>query len=200
MKILVALAHPSKESLNYAIADTAVKTLKKIGHEVIFHDLYSEGFNPVMPLDEVKAPKYKTDNTEILSHREDLKNADGIIIVHPNWWAQPPAIMRGWVDRVFVPDIAYKFGVNDKGEGVPIGLLKAKTAIVFNTSNTPQNREEEIFGDPLENLWKICIFDFCGIKNFYRRMFNVVVVSTLEERQKWLKEVEEIVKKYFSKK
>ena len=108
--------------------------------------------------------------------------------------------MRGWVDRVFVPDIAYKFGVNDKGEGVPIGLLKAKTAIVFNTSNTPQNREEEIFGDPLENLWKICIFDFCGIKNFYRRMFNVVVVSTLEERQKWLKEVEEIVKKYFSKK
>jgi putative NADPH-quinone reductase len=119
--------------------------------------------------------------------------SDGIIIVHPNWWGQPPAILKGWVDRVFRAGIAYKFQEGDKGEGIPIGLLKAKAALVINTSNTPGEREEKVFGDPLESLWEKCIFELCGVKVFYRKMFRTIVTSTLEQRKSWLNEVEWIV-------
>jgi len=61
---------------------------------------------------------------------------------------QPPAVLKGWVDRVFRAGVAYKFLEGDKGDGVPVGLLKIRTAIVFNTSNTPPVREKKVFGDP----------------------------------------------------
>ena len=76
----------------------------------------------------------------------------------------PPAILKGWIDRVLRMEIAYRFVANDKGEGVPVGLLKARSAIVFNTANTPDDRERETFGDPLESLWKKCVFDLCGVR------------------------------------
>ena len=119
--------------------------------------------------------------------------ADGIIIVHPNWWGMPPAILKGWIDRVLRMEVAYRFAANDKGEGVPVGLLKARAAIVFNTANTPEDRERAVFGDPLETLWKKCIFDLCGVKNVQRRTFAVVVTSTPEHRAQWLADVRELV-------
>lgn len=90
------------------------------------------------------------------------------------------------IDRIIRAGVAYEFVEGDSGEGVPIGLLKAGTALVFNTSNTPKQREMKAFGDPLQALWKNCIFDLCGVTNFYRKMYEVVVTSTFEERQKWL--------------
>ena len=115
----------------------------------------------------------------------------------PNWWGQPPAILKGWVDRVMRPGVAYNFLDGDQGEGIPVGLLKASAAIVFNTANTPPEREREVFGDPLQLLWRNCIFDLCGISTFYREMFAVVVTSTYEQRQGWLRKVEEVVGQYF---
>jgi putative NADPH-quinone reductase len=97
------------------------------------------------------------------------------------------------VDRVIRPGVAYEFVEGDSGEGVPVGLLKARFALVFNTSNTEANREREAFGDPLETLWKNCIFGLCGVGNFRRRMFGMVVTSALEERVEWLQEVEKTV-------
>jgi putative NADPH-quinone reductase len=93
--------------------------------------------------------------------------------------------------------VAYAFEEGDHGEGVPRGLLRARAAIVFNTSNTPQKRESDLFGDPLENLWKTCIFELCGVSRFYRRMFGVVVTSTPEQRKEWLGEVAAIITDYF---
>ena len=93
----------------------------------------------------------------------EIAQAQGIVIVHPNWWGQPPAILKGWVDRVLRPEVAYRFREGDAGDGVPVGLLKAKAAVVFTTSNTPRERELASFGDPLETLWKNCIFGLCGV-------------------------------------
>jgi Putative NADPH-quinone reductase (modulator of drug activity B) len=70
------------------------------------------------------------------------------------------SILKGWIDRVLRPGIAYRFLEGDDGGGIPEGLLKAKSALVFNTSNTPWERELEAFGDPLERLWKDCICSF----------------------------------------
>ena len=123
--------------------------------------------------------------------------ADGFVIVHPNWWGQPPAILKGWVDRVLRAGVAYKFVDGDDGEGVPVGLLRARAAIVFNTSNTPQQREDSVFGDPLETIWKKCIFELCGVRTVDRRVFRVVVKSTPAERDAWLANAQELVHRRF---
>ena len=136
---------------------------------------------------------------EVEKHCNEISVADGVVIIHPNWWGQPPAILKGWVDRVIRPGVAYEFIEDDKGEGVPRGLLKAKSAVVFNTSNTETEREINIFGDPLETIWKNCIFDLCGVRNFYRRMFNIIVVSSEEQRKEWLQEVGRTTDIYFPK-
>lgn len=126
-------------------------------------------------------------------HQQEIRKADGIIIVHSNWWGQPPAILKDWVDRVLREKIAYTFSEGDTGGGLPIGLLKAKTDLVFNTSNTPEKREAEIFGDPLNSLWKDCIFDFCGVSVFDRIMFRVVADSSHTEREEWLNQTKSMV-------
>ncbi len=195
MKALVILAHPEKGSFNHAITEVVVQTLKSNGHDVIFHDLYKERFDPILPYSEI--PKGAPVDSAVEQHCKELIAAQGIIIIHPNWWGQPPAILKGWVDRVVRPGVAYEFEENDSGEGIPIGLLKAATAIVFNTSNTPRERELNTFGDPLERIWKDCIFDLCGVKDFYRRMFEVVVTSTSKQRKEWLDEVRGVVNEYF---
>jgi putative NADPH-quinone reductase len=92
--------------------------------------------------------------------------------------------------------VAYGFEEGDSGEGVPIGLLKAHTAIVLNTANTSKEREDNIFGDPLELLWKNCIFDLCGVPQFYRKMFRIIVTSTEQQRKAWLDDVRQIIRKH----
>jgi len=133
----------------------------------------------------------------VARHCEEIARAEGIVIIHPNWWGQPPAILKGWVDRVIRPGVAYEFLEGDSGEGVPKGLLKARATIVFNTSNTELEREKDVFGDPLETIWRNCIFGLCGVTDFHRRMFSVVVISTEDERNQWLEEVRRTVDRVF---
>jgi len=197
MNILIILGHPDNTSFNHAIADTCRNRLVENGHSVLFHDLYREGFNPITDVNEI--PKQGKIDNLIKTHCDNLKDSDGIIIIHPNWWGQPPAILKGWIDRVFRPGVAYEFEEGDSGEGLPIGLLKAKIGLVFNTSNTNEERENNIFKDPLETIWKNCIFSFCGVKQFDRRMFRIVVTSDLNQRQIWLNEAKTMIDKYFPK-
>ncbi len=196
MKVLVILAHPEKGSFNHAIAETVVKRLSINRHEVVFHDLCEQKFDPVLPGREIPtdAPLLCP---QVGKHCEDLASADGVVVVHPNWWGQPPAILKGWIDRVVRPGVAYRFLEGDDGEGVPVGLLKAESAVVFNTANTPAERERTVFKDPLELIWKNCIFDLCGVKRFHREMFAVIVTSSPEQRRKWLERVEEVIDEYY---
>ena len=196
MKISVVLGHPYQKSFNYAIAQTVKSTLTELGHEVFFHDLYEEKFDAILTGYEL-AYGHSSDNL-IEQHCTEIKQAEGIVIIHPNWWGQPPAILKGWIDRVLRQGTAYAFDEHDTGAGVPEGLLIAKMAIVFNTSNTPEERELHVFGDPLETLWKNCVFHFCGVNHFYRKMFRVIADSTPDARREWLKEVYEIINRYFS--
>jgi NAD(P)H dehydrogenase (quinone) len=175
MKVSLILAHPRSGSFNHAIAEMARNTLQSCGHQVSFHDLYQERFDPILRYEEI--PKDATLDAIVQEHCDEIAYADGIIIVHPNWWGMPPAILKGWVDRVIRPGVAYKFLEGDSGEGVPQGLLRARKAIIFNTSNTLPEREHQVFGDPLETLWKNCIFSLCGVNEFYRKTYCVVVTS-----------------------
>ena len=195
MKISVILGHPKKGSFNHAIADAAIETLGQNGHAVCFHDLCEEQFDPLLPFDEIQ--KDAVPDPVIAGHCKEISEAEGIIVVHPNWWGQPPAILKGWIDRVLSAGVAYEFEEGDNGEGIPIGLLRAQAALVFNTANTPEEREQNTFGDPLEVLWKKCIFDLSGIHTFYRKMYGVVVTSTEGRRRIWLEDVRTTVDRYF---
>lgn len=197
MNVSVILGHPYEHSFNATIAQTVKKALEENGYTVLFHDLYRENFNPVMSGTELVGDV--TDDALVKLHQQEIKITDGIVIIHPNWWGQPPAILKGWIDRVLRENVAYGFPVGDNGGGLPIGLLKAKAGIVFNTSNTPVNRETNVFGDPLQHIWKDCIFDFCGVSAFDRMTFRVVADSSIEHRKIWLEEAKEMINKYFPK-
>ncbi|HZL42897.1 MAG TPA: NAD(P)H-dependent oxidoreductase [Verrucomicrobiae bacterium] len=195
MKISVIVAHPNPGSFNHAIATAAADALRHIGHHVWFHDLYQEQFPCLLSAAELGKEPILDPLSSL--HCSQIAQAHGIIIVHPNWWGMPPAILKGWIDRILRPEVAYRFVTNDKGDGVPVGLLKAGAAVVFNTANTPDDREKAVFGDPLETLWKKCIFDLCGIRNVHRRAFTVVVASTPKQRAGWLAEVRQTVTEKF---
>jgi NAD(P)H dehydrogenase (quinone) len=187
MNILIVLGHPSPASFNHALAESAAQTLRAAGHRITLHDLCTENFDPRLPAAE--APASAPLPPVIAAHCRDLQEADGIVIIHPNWWGQPPAILKGWIDRVVRPGIAYRFQERDSGDGIPVGLLQARSAIVFNTSNTPAARETAVFGDPLQNIWKECVFGLCGVRDFHRRMFAPLVTSSPAQRNAWLAEV-----------
>lgn len=191
MKALIVVANPGTSSFSHAIASTVREALIARGAEILFHDLYAEGFNPVQPVGE--AGNTGSDDPLIERHCTDLVAADLIIVCHPNWWGQPPAILKGWIDRVFRLGTAYDYPAGTGYEGVPVGLLKARAAFVFNTSNTPPARERDVFGDPLEDIWTRCVFPLCGVANVTRRMFGPVAGSSAEQRAGWLTDIRGII-------
>lgn len=192
MRILVILGHQNTEgnSFCHAITAAAIEELKAAGHEVVYHDLYAEGFDPLLPQSEV--PKQAELDPAIRRHCDEVLAADGYVVVHPNWWGQPPAMLKGWVDRVLRQGVVYEFGA-----GGVIGHLKGRTAVVITTSNTPREMELKVFGDPLENLWKTCTFGFCGVEDFERRNFESIVMSTPDDRRRWLEETRQLIRAKF---
>jgi putative NADPH-quinone reductase len=188
MNVLIVLAHPKKESLNGALAYHLGESLGS-SHQVILHDLYLEGFDPLLKENELLDINYFSE--DIKPYCDALIAADCLIVIHPNWWGAPPAMMKGWIDRVIRLNVGY--GFTDKGEGEPIPLLRLKYFFVFNTSNTPTEREQTVFHDPLENIWKNCIAGFLRTSYFERRTFNVVVTSTEKDRKEWLYNCSQLV-------
>lgn len=187
MQISLILGHPHAGSLNHAIAAAVEGTLTANGHTVLFHDLYAEGFDPVLPYEEIPADAKLDPLVE--KHCREAAAADGFVFVHPDWWHMPPAMLKGWVDRVLRSGVAYAFRPDETGKVNFVPLLKAQRALVFTTSNTPVAMERELYGDPLENLWTRCIMNYCGVKNVERTNYSVVVISTQAEREAWLADV-----------
>jgi putative NADPH-quinone reductase len=191
-RALAVIANPSPSSFSHAMAQAAAESLG--GYGISRHDLYAEQFDPIQRTGEDRNRASSDDLVE--EHCAQLAEADLILIFHPNWWGQPPAILKGWIDRVLRPGIAYDYPSGIGAEGAPVGLLRARAALVFNTSNTPWQRELEVFGNPLEDLWKKCVFGLCGVKGFERRVFGPMASSTAELREAWLAEVRSLVAKY----
>lgn len=191
MLALVVIANPSRTSFSHAMADVAETVLRGHGYRMARHDLYEERFDPVQP--NAESANAISDDPLVEQHCRELSAADLILVFHPNWWSQPPAILKGWVDRVFRLNTAYGYPEGSGFDGVPVGLLRARHALVFNTSNTPPDREAEVFGDPLERLWRTSIFGLCGVRSVMRRMVGPVSGSAASQRAEWLREVEQVV-------
>ena len=191
MNVSVIIANPTPTSFSHAMVHAALNVVRTKKHRVFVHDLYEEKFHPV--LESAEADNYHSSDALVERHCQEISAADVILIFHPNWWGQPPAILKGWIDRVLRPGVAYDYRMGDSPADAPVGLLKADCALVFNTSNTPWEREVEVFGNPLQILWKNCVFDLCGVPTFERRVFGPMTSSTAEMRQGWLSEVAALV-------
>ncbi|MDO5554738.1 MAG: NAD(P)H-dependent oxidoreductase [Planctomycetia bacterium] len=192
MKVLTVIAHPNTDkSFNHAIAQAAIETLKANGHEVVVRDLYADGFDPVLPLGEEKLPA--EDLPQVIQDDMALvRQADAILFVHPNWWSAPPAILKGWIDRVLRAGFAYRFSP----EGA-IPMLGDKSAFIFTTSNTPGEVEDKVYHNPIANFWKTIVFGLCGSRTCCYRNFDSVIMSTPEQRAGWLQEVRDTIARHF---
>ena len=172
MNVVLVVCHPSPDSFNHALAKTLGSTWSSLGSNIKFHDLHAEGFDPILSADEARGEP--APDPTVRKHIDEIRECDLLGIVHPNYWGAPPALMKGWIDRVFAPEAAYTFAKGvDQGDE-PIGLLRAASALVLNTGNTPMDRENDHFGDPLDQIWRACILNYCGIKHVQRKLFGVV--------------------------
>lgn len=109
MRILVIYCHPNPESFTAAIRDVALATLATNGHETRLIDLYAIAFNPVMGREERARYHTPVENEhDIAEHLAALRWADGLLFVYPTWWYGLPAMLKGWLDRVWVPHATFE--------------------------------------------------------------------------------------------
>lgn len=107
-RALVVFAHPDHESLNGEVLVRVVESLRRHGHEFRLRDLYAEGFESRLSMAERRAHFDPPENKPALaSHFDDLTWCDVLILVHPTWWGQQPAILKGWIDRVWAHGVAW---------------------------------------------------------------------------------------------
>ena len=183
MNALLVIAHPSGDSFSHAMAGAAAAVLRARGCTCWVHDLYAEGFNPVQPTPE--SGNVASDDPLVELHCARLQAAELIAVFHPNWWSQPPAILKGWIDRVFTRKFAFDFG-----PGGMKGLLTHEKALILNTlggdeASYREHRWHELLVRPMAEG----ILGACGVKNVSHRAFYQVPTVGQTERQGMLEEV-----------
>lgn len=138
MRTLIVFAHPSTESFGAALLDAACQTLAEAGHELRVIDLYREGFDPVLsPAD---WQLYKTEPARLIapvrSHVEALQWAESLVLIYPTWMYGPPSILKGWMERVWLPGIAFEIA-EGSGKRATGKLTNIRRFTVVTTSGSP---------------------------------------------------------------
>lgn len=190
-RALVVVAHPRPGSFTHALAEAVADGFAAAGLAVDAHDLYAEGFDPLLTAAEADTTRppagHLADGDDlVLRHRSELASADVLAVVHPNWWGKPPAMMAGWMDRVLIPGVAYTL---DDPAGAPTSLLPLSALYVVSTSDTPADREHDLFGDPLQSIWARCVAHYLGEPHTERRVLRTVTDSDADARRQWLADV-----------
>ncbi len=110
MKVLVVYCHPVEDSFCAALRDTAVAAIRARGCEARLVDLYAEKFDPVMWPEERRAYNdHAPMDPALHPHIEHLRWAEGLVFIYPTWWYGLPAMLKGWLDRVWAKDVAFTF-------------------------------------------------------------------------------------------
>lgn len=137
MQVVVVLAHPNSDSFTHAVAERACAGLRNAGHEVQLLDLYGLGFRAAMSLEEHVA--YHGDHPAIdpmaAEHGELVRSAAALVFVYPTWWSSLPAILKGWLERVMVPGVAFVFNADGK---VRPGLTNVRRIVGISTYGSPR--------------------------------------------------------------
>jgi len=173
MKTLIIYAHPDEESHAKTTLQLVKEKLdnKKEEYEVL--DLYSMNFNPVLSKEELYS---KTVLPDVASIQKKITESNNLIFIYPIWWNTMPAILKGFMDRVFAAGFAFKY---DKG--MPKGLLKGKTASVFVSSGATRGVSYIFLGNRFKTIIAKDMLGFCGIKT---KVYHIGNARTINNNQK----------------
>jgi len=133
VKALVVYCHPSEGSFTAAVRDLVVGKLEAAGAEVRLVDLYADGFDPVLSADELAGYEDCPANVRAVEVQvADLRWSDTLIFVYPTWWYGVPALLKGWLDRVMLPDVAFLMP-DEAHKDIRPGLTNVTRLAVFTT-------------------------------------------------------------------
>jgi len=182
-KILIINGHPNPSSFNFGIAESYLKGAVASGAEVETITIAALNFNPNLQFGYQKRTELETDLQESW---EKIKRADHLVWIHPVWWGGLPAITKGFIDRLFLPGMAFQYRENsvwwDK-------LLKGKTAHIITTLDQPGWYYRFFYGRPSVNQLKKSTLEFCGVKPVKVSYIGIIKTATDFQREKWLQEV-----------
>ena len=190
MNHLVVFAHPNPKSFGKGILDTVVKASEEKGAAVKVRDLYELGFDPILKPSDFVAFKEGKVPEDIAAEQEIIRWADVITFIYPVWWTSLPAILKGYVDRVFSYGFAYEYI-----DGAPNGLLKGKKALLFSTTGTP----DELYAAngmhaSMKQTTDQGIFNFSGMEEVSHTFFGAVPYVSEEVRSDYLQKAATVVK------
>ena len=138
MRCLLVFCHPGENSFGAAILHTARTALAGAGHELRVIDLYREGFDPVLSPEEWQS--YHADTAQNIAalqeHVDALRWAESLVLVFPTWMYGPPAMLKGWLERVWLPGVA--FDLPQAGQRLTVGKFRhIRRLTVITTSGSP---------------------------------------------------------------
>jgi NAD(P)H dehydrogenase (quinone) len=165
MRVLIIYTYPNHKSLNDAFLQSVIKGSKGNSNikELQVLDLYEEDFNPVLVFNEEKRRRDMHTDPIIEMYRKQITWADKLVFIYPIWWGRPPAMLLGYMDRLFASNFAY---VYKKKKGLlPEGLLKGKSVVCVSTMRGPTRYPLIWLNNAHKILMKRALFNFVGIKN-----------------------------------
>ncbi len=179
MKHLIIYAHPNAASLNNLFKQTIEEALRIQMHEVVVRDLYQLNFDPVLSLEDMVEQRKGMVSEAIRREQEYITWAEAVTFIYPIWWTGMPAILKGYIDRVFSYGFAYRY---DKG--VQKGLLAGKAAYIINSHGKSKIEYQEI---GMDNALKLTsdkgIYTYCGFdvkRHFFFDRADRVTAETIE--------------------
>ena len=189
-KILIINGHPDAESYIFALANAYKNGALETGAEVKEIVVKDLNFNLNLQYGYRKRTELEAD---LLESQEKIKWAEHIVVLFPVWWGAVPAILKGFFDRTFLPGFAFQKRENsvwwDK-------LLTGKTGRIISTLDQPAWYYWLIYRQPSTNAVKKLVLEFCGIKPVGVTTIGPIRLSKIEFREKWLKKVENLGKKW----
>ena len=182
-RILVILGHPASESFCGALADSYVKGAEAAGNEVRLISLGNLSFDPVLHNGYATIQELEPD---LVTAQAAITWAEHIVFVYPIWWGAMPALLKGLIDRVFLPGFAFKYR---EGSQFWDRLLSGRSAHLLVTMDTPPWYFRWVYRMPGHNQMKRTILEFCGIKPVTVSSFGPIKGSSQQKREKWLAQV-----------
>lgn len=189
MKHLIIYTHLNPKSFSKAVADEVEKIAIQKGHEIRFIDLYSDKFNPVLELPDIEYSFMGGDAPDdVKMYQEHISWADHITFVYPIWWEQMPAILKGFIDRVFTN--GYAFIYDEDGS---TGLLVGKSVqLIINTGNPSEILEKNGLHAAVKKVNEVGIFEFCGM-TAKTSFFGDITMGTDKDRKQYLNSIGDII-------
>lgn len=185
-KICLIYCHPNPDSLNAAIADAYERGAIAGGHSVRRLNLYEMEFDPSVVF--TGAGKQQPLEPDLAAAQETIAWAEHVVFVFPTWWGGVPARLKGFFDRTFLEEWAYRY--EDPKSLLPKKLLAGRSAHLLYTMNTPPLLFQLVIGDPIWRSLKLGTLGFVGLAPVRRTVFGPVKKSTDAQRQRWLAAVE----------